>query len=363
MEAEEDRAPCCGCLCCERLCRPCIGRRGVTAVRSFESSWWQQQTWSLKMFVYYKNLLWMYLGLAVILTAVGAVLVISHVQVVESKRLRYDNYDGCRLNDGNQNTTGNCVIPFTFTKEAKGPIYFYYGITGLHQGSRTYVHSISYEQIRGEYDSSGGDTASCDPRVTPNPSMPNPIDAVDPNNVLLPCGVIPWSIFNDTVQVFRDEALQQPLQVSTDEIVYAYEREKVFVPGSEADGYTQAVNDFITSTNFIIWARASVFPVFQKPLYRIEETLQAGTYYASINSAYPVEDFNGQKFVFATTLSFLGTGKSLFLLVAYFVFAGLCLLMAVWIAVEMKLETKRPNDMPNSDHVDNGQEEIENSQI
>jgi len=324
----------------------------VTAIKTFESSWWQQKTWALKIFIYYKNLLYMYLGLTVILAAVGAVLVASHVQVVETERVRYDNVDGCRLNQTDGSSARDCVIPLTFTEEAKAPIYFYYGIDGLFQGSRTYVDSISFEQLRGEYDESGDNTGTCEPRVTPNPLMPNVIDAVQPNGVLLPCGLVPWSIFNDTIQIYRDEQLQQPLQVTTDDIIFDYELEDVFVPGSAEDGYTPAVSDFITSTKFINWVRLSVFPIFQKPLFRIEETLPAGTYFVSIDPAFPVEIFDGKKFVYATTLSFLNTGKSMFLLIAYFVFAGLCLCMAIWIVIEMKLESKRPNNMPILNQVD-----------
>ena len=76
------------------------------------------------------------------------------------------------------------------------PVRVLYEMTGFHQNHRRYVRSRDEAQLRGD-PGAGGPAAerACAPRGAPsNASLPPPV----------PCGLVAWSAFNDSVRVFVD---------------------------------------------------------------------------------------------------------------------------------------------------------------
>ena len=86
-----------------------------------------------------------------------------------------------------------CALPLPPRPRAlRAPVHLHYGLTRFHQNHRRYVRSRSDAQLRGD---AAASLAPCAPRAAPaNGSLPPP----------LPCGLVAWSAFNDTVRVLVD---------------------------------------------------------------------------------------------------------------------------------------------------------------
>eukprot|EP01069_Polyplicarium_translucidae_P002378 Polyplicarium_translucidae@DN2013_c0_g1_i3.p1 len=75
--------------------------------------------------------------------------------------------------------------------DLKPPIYMYYELTNYHQNHRRYVKSRSDKQLRGDILTAKADLDECDPMIYDDDGI-----------VLSPCGLIAWSVFNDTFRLF-----------------------------------------------------------------------------------------------------------------------------------------------------------------
>merc|ERR1711988_19946 len=95
---------------------------------------------------------------------------------------------------GNGSTSSSCLITMDLTieEDMKQPIYMYYQLNNFYQNHRRYVKSRSDIQLRGD---DNYDTAtSCEPLATRNCPSPLTTDTC----AVYPCGLIAWSVFNDT---------------------------------------------------------------------------------------------------------------------------------------------------------------------
>eukprot|EP00189_Rhodosorus_marinus_P010328 CAMPEP_0184739358 /NCGR_PEP_ID=MMETSP0315-20130426/2207_1 /TAXON_ID=101924 /ORGANISM="Rhodosorus marinus, Strain UTEX LB 2760" /LENGTH=366 /DNA_ID=CAMNT_0027208053 /DNA_START=74 /DNA_END=1174 /DNA_ORIENTATION=+ len=340
QQQEDGFDACCGCLCCEKNFGPCLGKGGLAGWKRFEHRFWQHEMYEFNFYVYPKHLLLMYAVMFVTLTALGVVVIVGETQVVTTDRVRYDNIEQCDVG-GVFTEVKNCTVTLTLNEPVTSPTVFYYGLRFFFQGVRTYKTSFSVQQLRGEFPAPDGYEDMCDPRITSGPTPPPEPFATQEPDILLPCGVLPWSVFNDTLALFKDSELTDPVSVSQTGLTRDYEVDDLYLPGPSDGGYTTAVNDFITSVNFISWMRTSTFPTLQKALYRIEEDLAAGTYYVQIGSAFPVSEFDGEKFIFMQQLNYLDAGSNLYLAIVLFVIGGLSLLMVVWITFALLVDKRR----------------------
>ncbi|XP_068639712.1 ALA-interacting subunit 1-like isoform X2 [Aristolochia californica] len=86
-----------------------------------------------------------------------------------------------------QSTTTNktCIRTLTVPKLMKSPIYVYYQLDNFYQNHRRYVKSRSDKQLR--YRRHENYTKTCDPESTTSDRA-----------AIVPCGLIAWSLFNDT---------------------------------------------------------------------------------------------------------------------------------------------------------------------
>lgn len=263
--------------------------------------------------------------LGIVFIPIGIALLVASNQVKEEFK-RYDEPSVCPLNSA-------CTIQITVSEKMTAPVFFYYRLEGFHQNHRRYVKSRNDQQLRGEVVRSYGALEDCDPIKSRDGSQ-------DPNDFYLPCGLIAWSMFNDTF-VLRNQN-NQTVPLRKDGIAWSSDTDKKFRnPPADAPGI-RVIPDF-EDEDFIVWMRTAGLPNFKK-LYRIiDQDLEPGTYEVEVQNNYPVSDFGGRKFVVLSTTTWIG-GKNPFLGYAYIIVGSICLALAVVFAVKQKLSPRKLGD-------------------
>nr|GMD87939.1 putative ALA-interacting subunit 2 isoform X1 [Ipomoea batatas] len=163
----------------------------------------------------------------------------------------------------------NCTRYLKVPKHMKAPIYIYYQLDNYYQNHRRYVKSRSDQQLLHglRYNTTG----SCKPEDTNN-GLP-----------IVPCGLIAWSLFNDTYDFSRgvDE-----LKVNRKNIAWRSDRDHKFgkhvypfnfqngslIGGAKLDPSIPLSDQ----EDLIVWMRTAALPTFRKLYGRIEEDLDAG---------------------------------------------------------------------------------------
>ncbi|XP_052200426.1 ALA-interacting subunit 5-like [Diospyros lotus] len=218
-------------------------------------------------------------------------------------------------------TNKTCIKTLTVPKKMKQPIYVYYELDNFYQNHRRYVKSRSDKQLRSKKHEDV--TKDCSPEAT--------IDG----KPIVPCGLIAWSLFNDT---YGFSLSTEPLQVNKKEIAWSSDRSSKFgsdvypknfqkgLIGGAKLNESQPLNE---QENLIVWMRPAALPTFRKLYGRIEVDLEANEKIeVAIENNYNTYSFGGKKKLVLSTTSWVG-GKNDFLGVAYLTVGGLCLFMAI----------------------------------
>jgi len=301
---------------------------------------------------------------------------------------------------GDNSTETSCVITQTLSidKDMSAPIYMYYQLDNFYQNHRRYVKSRSDVQLR------NGDlfevSGSCEPLATRScgPSA----DGKKGDCAVYPCGLIAWSVFNDSfygwnptapappanancpdktscLAVRRNNA-DYPIKWTKEGIAWKSDKDKKFINPAATDAmpygmYTGTPSDSktlalpydnykyfkcadtsvakascpiekryadVADEEFIVWMRTSGLPDFRKLHRIINEDLKAGdllTFY--VNNVFPVTAFEGKKKIVLSTTTWIG-GKNQFLGWAYIVVAILCLLLAIGFGIKQRLSPREP---------------------
>lgn len=326
-------------------------------------------------------------SVGVVFLAIGIAVIMASNEVVE---LKSDDYTGKQSTSGQwagcvgaptsassgTNAT-SCLVEqsLTVAKDMKAPIYMYYELTHFYQNHRRYVKSRSDTQLRGDDNYA---TTGCDPKATR--ACKNKDGTKSGTCAIYPCGLIAWSVFNDTfyyagatskTSLSTDSVLVTPktgasksVKWTSSGIAWKSDKEKKFItttdakampPGSQtgtpSDANTIAMpyDNFkyykckgggatcdvskryadVGNEEFIVWMRTSGLPEFRK-LHRIINTdLKEGDKLTFlINNIFPVKEFSGTKKIVLSTTTWIG-GKNSFLGWAYIVVAILCILLAL----------------------------------
>ncbi|KAF5728172.1 ALA-interacting subunit 3-like [Tripterygium wilfordii] len=237
----------------------------------------------------------------------------------------------------NPATEKTCNRTITVHKRMKQPIYVYYQLDNFYQNHRRYVKSRSDTQLRGT--SGENDTDACKPEDIVNGSA------------IVPCGLIAWSLFNDTYDFSRNN---QQLTVNKKNIAWKSDRDhkfgkdvypKNFQQGGLVGGASlNATIPLSDQEDLIVWMRTAALPTFRKLYGKIEVDLHENdTIQVMLENNYNTYSFNGKKKLVLSTTSWLG-GKNDFLGIAYITIGGICFFLAMCFTVVYLVKPRRLGD-------------------
>ncbi|KAK3131027.1 hypothetical protein QOZ80_6BG0501100 [Eleusine coracana subsp. coracana] len=195
----------------------------------------------------------------------------------------------------NSTISKNCTRTLTVTKDMKQPIFVYYELDNFYQNHRRYVKSRNDAQLRDA--KKANQTSACEPERTTADGKP-----------IVPCGLIAWSLFNDTYSFTRGN---ENLTVDKKDISWKSDREHKFgkdvFPSNFQNGSLiggAKLNPDIPLSDqedLIVWMRTAALPTFR--------------------------NFGGKKKLVLSTATWLG-GKNSFLGYAYLSVGGFCIFLA-----------------------------------
>ncbi|KAG0544854.1 hypothetical protein BDA96_02G312500 [Sorghum bicolor] len=223
----------------------------------------------------------------------------------------------------NPSTDKSCPRLLKVHAHMKAPIYVYYKLDKFDQNHRRYARSRSISQLGSP--KMAKDTKTCSPEATAKGGGP-----------IVPCGLVAWSLFNDTYGFARRN---ETLAVNRQGISWRSDRGHLFgdrvyprnfQAGALVGGGTLDPNKSLSEQeDLMVWMRTAALPAFRKLYGRIEVDLHAGDEVAvTVQNNYNTYSFGGKKALVLSTAGVLG-GKSSFLGRAYLAGGIACLALAL----------------------------------
>jgi hypothetical protein len=349
-------------------------------------------------------------GCLVILAAffipVGVAILLANNSVVDVE-VRYDAVRKCTNNDNDGLLTYNngssqqgcyTTVNFTVPKDMKAPVFLYYKLTNFYQNHRTYAKSRSVNQLAGIGPGSTTNT-DCAPFYRPGENDGAEGTDIDINGAATkyntmryaPCGLVPWSMFNDSFALFNRNATHQMSGLicngaafdkadASDQLAAGthYCHKKGIAWESDYEKYKQPIffNDVwtakrsyynrsdqptttdkyflngwyanedyhevpvTTDEDLMIWMRTATLPTFRKIHRIIDVDMPAGDYTMAIAEYFDVSSFGGTKSFALSTVSVFG-GENVFLGYVYVIVGGLCFLLAVGFLIAYQFSGNR----------------------
>lgn len=278
----------------------------------------------------------MYAIITLLFIPLGVVILVQSTRLYSSPFLSYSE-------------GGMELVRVVIDQEVKGPSYFYYGITNFYQNARRYIDSRSDPQLRG---AQNPDTSTCEPAEFEN----------DSKTVLVPCGLVAQSFFNDSFELFKTEQTpSEANKVSLSDTNIAWDIDR-------NERFASKIGEFDISQDFMVWMRVSAYRNWKK-LYRIiTDDLTPGDYLVRVNSTFPVSEFGGQKFFFISETTWFG-GPNIALGIVYITVGAIALVVAIVFSIRSRMTQDLDLPPETTVHLDglvkhpfNGQESSESQQ-
>lgn len=233
--------------------------------------------------------------------------------------------------------SSSCNIHVDLEKPLRAPVYMYYELDDYYQNYRMYAKSKNYDQLTGKWVGYSG-LGECDPIRSENESRAD-------EDVYYPCGLIAWSLFNDTFQILDGNGAVVPQ--SKKGISWRADREAYKnVPEEKMLGIP-LVGD-VEDEDFLVWMRSSAFPKFRKLYRRLEKDRLpngelSGNITAAIRNNYPVTGFDNKRLILSET-AWIG-GKNPAIGIIYIVASVLMIVAAVVLLVAQLLHPRKYGDL------------------
>lgn len=242
----------------------------------------------------------------------------------------------------------SCTRYLKVQKHMKAPIYIYYQLDNYYQNHRRYVKSRSDQQLL--HGLKYNDTSSCRPEEHDN-GLP-----------IVPCGLIAWSLFNDTYSFTHGT---KELKVNRKNIAWWSDRDHKF--GKQVYPFNFQNGTFVgggkldpsiplsDQEDLIVWMRTAALPSFRKLYGRIEEDLETDdVVVVNLFNNYNTYSFGGKKTLVLSTSSWLG-GRNNFLGMAYALVGSSSILIAL---VFLLLHVKNPRPYGDTMYVSGNRKDI-----
>ena len=377
---------------------------GPTEEKPFQHPFMQQQLGSMYPTHSPGSVILVLFFVAIIFIPVGVSVVFLSDQIFELD-IRYDDINECKYNPDsgafsfpfdNATVQQGCRTrtKFTIDKSLSPPIYMYYRIVGFHQNYRQYAKSRDDNQLGGAIDDISDD---CWPFEHPgqyagdeSKSLSITVEDDDGSSVVEqktyddmvynPCGSIAWSMFNDTLSIYKipdgttvnRNATDLPKQASLmcngsgfDEngdstssnencvkkgIALDPDVENRFKLPSKytstqwsraghntsdpflSEGYYAHEPGHklpnVTDEDLMVWMRTAGLPDFRKLYRKIDATLIPGDYLLAVDEFFDTTSFGAEKHLILATTSGFG-GRNFVLGIALIVLGCVAFVLAV----------------------------------
>lgn len=158
----------------------------------------------------------------------------------------------------------SCLRNLEVGEAMDGPIFVYYQLHNYYQNHRLYAKSISYKQLKGDAITVADAQSDCDPIIyNGNITATRALDGtpLNPNEIANPCGIIAYSIFNDSFSLTNPAG--NPVPILSTGIAWPADLQRYKLGNISQMWYNT------TDERFINWIRIASMADFRKLWGRI----------------------------------------------------------------------------------------------
>lgn len=210
-----------------------------------------------------------------------------------------------------------------------GPLFIYIETSDYYQNHRIYLKSKSKDQMSGN--SASSLSTDCEPLVKEG-DLNIDFDIYDNNRYIVPCGLMPASFINTTVQL---EVNGNNVDIDSEGISWKNDNSNLYK--TQESEYLD-----ITNEHFKVWMRNSPTSTLRKLYGKVEEKyIKEGVLKFDVEMFKNYLEYNPEKKIIVTTTTRIG-GKNTVLGWTYFVICIFSLFWAIFFGIMIRYH-KVPN--------------------